>query len=85
MMLAMVAVIYSWSFLHQEDGLDKYYTLLLLVVTSALGMELTGDLFNFFVFLEISCIASCALIAFWVIPTKRAKTGTRRSRRMAHR
>jgi multicomponent Na+:H+ antiporter subunit D len=27
-------------------------------------MELT-DLFNFFVFLEISCIASCALIAFW--------------------
>jgi multicomponent Na+:H+ antiporter subunit D len=66
MMLAIIAVIYSWSFLHQEDGLDKYYTLLLLVVTSALGMELTGDIFNFFVFLEISCIASCALIAFWV-------------------
>ena len=66
MMLAGIAVIYSWSFLHQQDGLDKYDTLLLLVVTSALGMELTGDLFNFFVFLEISCIASCALIAFWV-------------------
>lgn len=65
-MLAIVAVIYSWSFLRSEDGLDKYYTLLLLVVTSALGMELTGDIFNFFVFLEISCIASCALIAFWV-------------------
>jgi multicomponent Na+:H+ antiporter subunit D len=65
-MLACIAVIYSWSFLHGQDGLDKYYTLLLLVVTSALGMELTGDIFNFFVFLEISCIASCALIAFWV-------------------
>ena len=65
-MLAIVAVIYSWSFLKKEDGVDKYYTLLLLVVTSALGMELTGDIFNFFVFLEISCIASCALIAFWV-------------------
>jgi len=66
MLLACIATIYSWSFLHQQDGLDKYYTLLLLVVTSALGMELTGDLFNFFVFLEISCIASCALIAFWI-------------------
>jgi multicomponent Na+:H+ antiporter subunit D len=65
-MLAVITVIYSWSFLRREDGLDKYYTLLLLVVTSALGMELTGDIFNFFVFLEISCIASCALIAFWV-------------------
>src|SRR5512135_767747 len=30
-MLAMIAVIYSWSFLQKDDGLDKYYTLLLLV------------------------------------------------------
>jgi multicomponent Na+:H+ antiporter subunit D len=65
-LLAVIAVIYSWSFLQNEEGLDKYYTLVLLVVTSALGMELTGDIFNFFVFLEISCIASCALIAFWM-------------------
>ena len=65
-MLAMVAVIYSWSFMNEQDGLDKYYTLFLLLVTSALGMELTGDIFNFFVFLEISCITSCALIAFWI-------------------
>lgn len=65
-MLALIAVIYSWSFMNEQDGLDKYYTLFLLLVTSALGMELTGDIFNFFVFLEISCIASCALIAFWV-------------------
>ncbi len=26
-MLAVIAVIYSWSFLRREDGLDKYYTL----------------------------------------------------------
>jgi multicomponent Na+:H+ antiporter subunit D len=66
LMLALIAVIYSWSFMNEQDGLDKYYTLFLLLVTCALGMELTGDIFNFFVFLEISCIASCALIAFWV-------------------
>lgn len=64
--LALVAVIYSWSFMNEQDGLDKYYTLFFLLVTSALGMQMTGDIFNFFVFLEISCIASCALIAFWV-------------------
>ncbi|MEM4257711.1 MAG: proton-conducting transporter membrane subunit [Candidatus Thermoplasmatota archaeon] len=66
LLLAFVGSIYSLSFMKNQDGLDKYYTLLLLLLTSILGMVLTGDLFNFFVFLEISCIASCALIAFWV-------------------
>jgi len=64
--LAIIGIIYSFSFMKKEDGLDKYYTIVFLLITSTLGMELTGDLFNFFVFLEISCITSCALIAFWV-------------------
>ena len=64
--LAIIGIVYSLSFMKKEDGLDKYYTIVLILVASTLGMELTGDLFNFFVFLEISCITSCALIAFWV-------------------
>lgn len=63
--LAFVAVIYSWAFMKENTGLDKYYTLILLMTAGMLGMELTGDMFNFFVFLEILSIASCALIAFW--------------------
>jgi multicomponent Na+:H+ antiporter subunit D len=64
--LALLGAIYSWSYMKENDGLDKFYTLMLLLVTSMLGMELTGDVFNFFVFLEISCITSCALIAFYI-------------------
>jgi len=63
--LSFVAVIYSWSFMKENTGLDKFYTLVLLMTSGMLGMMLTGDLFNFFVFLEITSIASCALIAFW--------------------
>jgi len=63
--LVTVAVIYSWSFMKENTGLDKYYTLILLLTAGMLGMVLTGDMFNFFVFLEITSIASCALIAFW--------------------
>jgi multicomponent Na+:H+ antiporter subunit D len=63
--LSFVAVIYSWSFMKENTGLDKFYTLVLLMTAGMLGMMLTGDLFNFFVFLEITSIASCALIAFW--------------------
>jgi len=63
--LVLVAVIYSWAFMKENTGLDKYYTLILLLTAGMLGMVLTGDMFNFFVFLEITSIASCALIAFW--------------------
>jgi len=63
--LVLIAVIYSWAFMKENTGLDKYYTLILLLTAGMLGMVLTGDMFNFFVFLEITSIASCALIAFW--------------------
>jgi len=63
--LPIVAVIYSWAFMEKETGLNKYYTLILLMTTGMLGMVLTGDMFNFFVFLEITSIATAALVAFW--------------------
>jgi len=62
--LALAGVIYSWSFMKENTGLDKYYTLILLMIAGMFGMILTGDMFNFFVFLEITSIAACALIAF---------------------
>ena len=73
--LAIVAVLYSWSFMKENTGLDKYYTLFLLMLAGMLGMELTGDIFNFFVFLEITSIASCALIAFWTNKAKAVEAG----------
>ena len=64
-LLTFVAVLYSWMFMKGNTGLDKYYTLLLLLTAGMLGMVLTGDMFNFFVFLEITSISSAALVAFW--------------------
>ena len=63
--LAIVAVFYSLKFMKEYTGLDKFYTLVLLMIAGMFGMMMTGDMFNFFVFLEITSIASCALIAFW--------------------
>jgi len=63
--LVFVTVIYSWAFMKENTGLDKYYTLILLLTAGMLGMMLTGDMFNFFVFLEITSISSAALVAFW--------------------
>jgi multicomponent Na+:H+ antiporter subunit D len=73
--LAIAGVIYSWAFMKENSGLDKYYTLLLLMIAGMFGMILTGDLFNFFVFLEITSIAACALIAFWTHKGKAVDAG----------
>ena len=64
--VAFIGTLYSYSYMKKETGLDKYYTLILLMTAGMMGMLLTGDLFNFFVFLEITGISSAALVAFWI-------------------
>ncbi len=71
MMLVIVSVIslsvavYSYRSIEQElPGKAVYfYTLYLLQVTGFLGILITGDLFNLYVFLEIASLAGYALIA----------------------
>jgi len=46
-----------------EDKLSWTYSLYLLCLTGLLGILITGDAFNIFVFLEISSLATYALIA----------------------
>ncbi|HEC75966.1 MAG TPA: NADH:ubiquinone oxidoreductase [Thermoplasmatales archaeon] len=61
-LISFIGLIYSFS--HIKEGGGKFYTLFLLMLVGMIGMELTGDLFNLFVFLEILSISSAALIAF---------------------
>ena len=62
--ISLIGAIYSWAFMDKETGKDKFYTLLLILTAGMFGMELTGDMFNFFVFLEITSIAACGLVGF---------------------
>ncbi len=57
----------TWLYLppHIKDGNEtKFYMLYLLLTAGATGMVLTGDLFNLFVFTEITSIASFSLLAY---------------------
>jgi len=45
------------------DRVSLFYTLYLLCLTGLLGIVITGDAFNLFVFLEISALSSYALIS----------------------
>ncbi len=63
---ALAGGIYSIASESKQTGQEKYYALLLLMLVGMLGMVLTGDLFNFFVFLEVNSLASAALISYRV-------------------
>ena len=62
--VSLAAAVFSLSHISKETGQNRFYTLLLLMVTGGFGMMFTGDLFNLFVFLEIASISGAALIAF---------------------
>ncbi len=57
----------TWFYLPRyikEGNETKFYMLYLLLTAGATGMVLTGDLFNMFVFTEITSIASFSLLAY---------------------
>ncbi|MDY6950617.1 MAG: monovalent cation/H+ antiporter subunit D family protein [Thermodesulfobacteriota bacterium] len=63
--ISLVVAIYSKRSVEQElpGKVAYFYTVLLLQVTGFLGIVITGDLFNLYVFLEIASLAGYALIA----------------------
>jgi multicomponent Na+:H+ antiporter subunit D len=64
--VGIAVLLYSLSADKNHSSLESFYTLYLLMIAGAMGMVSTGDLFNFFVFLEILSIASAGLIAYRV-------------------
>jgi multicomponent Na+:H+ antiporter subunit D len=61
-LVTLAGATFSFSYWKERSGGSMYYSLFLLLTAGIFGMELTGDMFNFFVFLEITSIAACGLI-----------------------
>jgi proton-translocating NADH-quinone oxidoreductase chain N len=66
--LGFIIWIYSYRFKRNVDfePSKKYFILLLMMVTGSIGIVLTGDIFNLFVFIEIVGISGYALAAFYM-------------------
>ncbi len=63
--ISLIVAIYSKRSVEEElpDKVVYFYTVFLLQVTGFLGIVITGDLFNLYVFLEVGSLAGYALIA----------------------
>jgi proton-translocating NADH-quinone oxidoreductase chain N len=62
-LLGLVISIYALTYIN-KGAIQSYHMLYLLLLVGATGIVLTGDIFNLFVFYEILCISSYALVAY---------------------
>ena len=62
--VSLMALVFSIDYMARFTSPGLYYTLFMLMVAGMNGVILSGDLFNMFVFIEVACIASYALVAF---------------------
>jgi multicomponent Na+:H+ antiporter subunit D len=63
-LLSVLIVVYSFKTIPERGQGHSYYPLLMLLLASINGLSLTGDIFNFYVFLEIMVLSSFTLVAF---------------------
>jgi multicomponent Na+:H+ antiporter subunit D len=64
--IGFLSVFYSISYIRRFTSENYFYALFCLMTGGMNGVVLSGDLFNIFVFLEVSVISAYALVAFGV-------------------
>jgi multicomponent Na+:H+ antiporter subunit D len=64
--IGFLSAFYSISYIKRYTAENYFYALFCLMIAGMNGVVLSGDLFNIFVFLEISVISAYALVAFGV-------------------
>jgi proton-translocating NADH-quinone oxidoreductase chain N len=62
-LIGLMISIYAVDYI-KKGATQNYHMLYLLLLIGATGIVLTGDIFNLFVFFEILCISSYALVAY---------------------
>jgi multicomponent Na+:H+ antiporter subunit D len=65
-LIGFLSAVYSISYIKKYTAENYYYALFCLMIAGMNGVVISGDLFNIFVFLEISVISAYALVAFGV-------------------
>ena len=61
----LIIVIYSWGYMKGEEGLSRYYFMILLFIGSMIGLVISDNLLQMFIFWEMVGFCSYALVAFW--------------------
>ena len=61
----LIIAIYSLGYMKDEEGLTRYYFLLLLFIGSMIGLVVSDNFLQMFIFWEMVGLCSYSLISFW--------------------
>ena len=62
--ISLIAIFYSLQYTNHYTGKWQYFALFMLMISGMNGVALTGDFFNFYVFMEITLFSAYSLVAF---------------------
>ncbi|MAS34378.1 MAG: hypothetical protein CL610_10245 [Anaerolineaceae bacterium] len=65
LLLSTLVIIFSGSDVQGCDGEEKYYAMLLLLAGAVIGLASARDLFNLWVWFELTAVSSYLLVAFY--------------------
>jgi NADH-quinone oxidoreductase subunit L len=74
---ALIIAVYSIGYMKGEDGLTRYYYLILLFIGSMIGLVLSDNMLQMFIFWEMVGLCSYALISFWYKKPESIKAGVK--------
>jgi proton-translocating NADH-quinone oxidoreductase chain N len=63
--LGFCVAMYSFPYMAEDNGEEKYYALLLMLIGSIIGLGCSQDLFNLWIWFELMAISSYFLVAFY--------------------
>ncbi|MFC6670458.1 monovalent cation/H+ antiporter subunit A [Marinobacterium aestuariivivens] len=76
--IGLLVILYARYYLSAKDSMGRFYCYLMLFMTAMLGIVLSGNLLQLWLFWELTSISSFLLISFWW-----HKTEARRGARLA--
>ena len=76
--IGLLIILYARYYLSERDSMPRFYAYLMLFMTAMLGIVLSGNLLQLWLFWELTSISSFLLISFWW-----HKSEARRGARMA--
>jgi len=73
----LIIAVYSLGYMKEEKGLTRYYFFLLLFIGSMIGLVISDNFLQLFIFWEMVGLCSYSLISFWYHRPESVRAGTK--------
>ena len=73
----LIITIYSLGYMAGEEGLTRYYAFMLLFVGSMIGLVMSDNFLQMFIFWEMVGLCSYSLVSFWYKRPEAVRAGTK--------